>query len=188
MRRHVVFPDPEGPSSVKNSPSAISKLTPSTARTAPNAQVTASNATAVAMSGTARATHPGRAGGRRVRLALLAAAQDRDVVRHPAIVRHAFAALGLAVGDRRAPEVDLLEAAEAVALAALIGEQRVALACVQHNRHGAEPGGEITLQLDIERVLEPHICAVRMLRLNVHHGGIGPPGHAFLWHHGGHRT
>jgi hypothetical protein len=44
--RHVVLPDPEGPSSEKNSPSAISKLTPSTALTAPNWRLTSRKRTA----------------------------------------------------------------------------------------------------------------------------------------------
>ena len=34
-RRVVVFPDPDGPSSVKNSPRPISRSTPSTAATSP---------------------------------------------------------------------------------------------------------------------------------------------------------
>ena len=50
MRRQVVLPEPEGPSSVKNSPEAIVRSTPSTARTAdaplPKTQLTCSSVTA----------------------------------------------------------------------------------------------------------------------------------------------
>src|SRR4051812_45463879 len=36
MRRQVVLPEPDGPSSVKNSPRRMSRFTPSTATTSPN--------------------------------------------------------------------------------------------------------------------------------------------------------
>src|SRR4051794_1876352 len=36
MRRQVVFPEPDGPSRVKNSPRRMSRSTPSTATTSPN--------------------------------------------------------------------------------------------------------------------------------------------------------
>jgi hypothetical protein len=42
----VVLPEPEGPSSAKNSPSAISSETPSTALTSPNRRLTSRKATA----------------------------------------------------------------------------------------------------------------------------------------------
>src|SRR6185295_5495407 len=45
-RRQVVLPEPEGPSSAKNSPSAISKLTLSAARTSPKWRLTLWKATA----------------------------------------------------------------------------------------------------------------------------------------------
>src|SRR6185312_14827043 len=45
-RRQVVLPEPDGPSSAKNSPSAISKLTSSAARTSPKWRLTLWKATA----------------------------------------------------------------------------------------------------------------------------------------------
>jgi hypothetical protein len=52
MRRQVVFPQPDGPSSVKNSPSRALKSTDSTAAAAPNALLTPLNSTAgIATSG-----------------------------------------------------------------------------------------------------------------------------------------
>ena len=43
MRRHVVLPDPDGPSIEKNSPSRTSRSTPSTATTSPNRLTTPSS-------------------------------------------------------------------------------------------------------------------------------------------------
>jgi hypothetical protein len=40
MRNSVVLPQPEGPSSVKNSPASIPRLTPSTAVKSPKRRVT----------------------------------------------------------------------------------------------------------------------------------------------------
>src|SRR5918998_6178461 len=71
--------------------------------------------------------------------------------------------------------MDLFEIAEAVGLAALVRQQRVALAGLEVRRDGAEPGSEIALQFRIERVLQPHIGAVRMRRIGMHHRGVGQP-------------
>ena len=53
IRRQVVLPDPEGPSSVKNSPASMARLMPSTARTAaapcPKTHETLSSVTAAVM-------------------------------------------------------------------------------------------------------------------------------------------
>src|SRR3954451_17435885 len=149
-RRQVVLPEPEGPSMAKNSPSATAKLTPSTARTSPKRRTTLSNSTAAAMGSRS------------------APAQDRDVVRHPAVVGHAAGRLAGALRDRGAPEVDALEVLRAVGLAALGAEQLVALARGRHHRHRAEPGGQVPLELRLERVLEPLVGAVRVLRLGMH--------------------
>src|SRR5262245_29692848 len=46
MRRQVVLPDPDGPSSVKNSPSSMSRLMSSTARTSPKSRLTWAKRTA----------------------------------------------------------------------------------------------------------------------------------------------
>src|SRR3954452_23841045 len=155
-RRQVVLPEPEGPSMAKNSPSATAKLTPSTARTSPKRRTTLSNSTAAAMGSQA------------------APAQDRDVVRHPAVVGHAAGRLAGALRDRGAPEVDALEVLRAVGLAALGAEQLVALAGGRDYGHRAEPGGQIPLELRLERVLEPLVGAVRVLDLGVHHRRVGP--------------
>src|SRR6476659_4579991 len=47
IRRHVVLPDPDGPSIEKNSPSRTSRSTPSTATTSPKRLVTPSSRTAM---------------------------------------------------------------------------------------------------------------------------------------------
>src|SRR5688572_24941895 len=96
-RRQVVLPEPEGPSMEKNSPSSMARLTPATALTAPKWRLTSRSSTATLMSGGAR---------------LGSAPHDGDVVGDPLAVGHAGALLAL--GRRRAPEVDLVEAIEAV--------------------------------------------------------------------------
>ncbi len=49
-RRHVVLPEPEGPSIAKNSPGAISRSSRSTARTSPKARETPRKETAAGVS------------------------------------------------------------------------------------------------------------------------------------------
>src|SRR5436305_11424640 len=63
VRNSVVLPQPDGPSSVKNSPSAISSETSSTARTVPNERDTWSIEIAVKMP-PEQTTHPHNRGGR----------------------------------------------------------------------------------------------------------------------------
>src|SRR5512139_1956558 len=174
MRRQVVLPEPDGPSSVKNSPASIVRSTPSTARTAPaplpKTQDTWSSVTAAVM------TRPSRTGPSARRTApspqrRSTTSKNGDVVRHPAVVGNTPGALALARRHRRAPEVDLVERVVALARAALVGEQLVALARGRHRRHRAEPRRQVALQLGIDRVLEPHVRAVRVLGFGVHHRG-----------------
>src|SRR3954465_1543002 len=94
-RRHVVLPDPEGPSMAKNAPGCTSKLTPSTARTRPKWRETSWNETARAKAGSqgnsALENHVGSGGfptrrGRKPAWprATGSAAFHRDIVTHPA--------------------------------------------------------------------------------------------------------
>src|SRR5262245_27685683 len=99
--RQVVLPEPEGPSMEKNSPSSTTRLTSSTALTAPKARVTPASSIA---DGTC-----------------LFPAHHPDVVLGPLRIRDALA-LRLALGGRRLPEADLLEAVEAVGLATVLAE------------------------------------------------------------------
>src|SRR5262245_381406 len=108
-RRQVVLPEPDGPSIEKNSPSRISRLTPSPALTSPKCRWTSLRRTATRS----------------------AATDHGDRARDPLVVGHALAALA-AGGDGRPPEVDLVEVAGPVRLAALLAEQRVALAGFGH--------------------------------------------------------
>src|SRR5438552_8704453 len=48
MRKSVVLPQPDGPSSTRNSPSLVAKSTPSTARTAPSKCFTSDRTSRVA--------------------------------------------------------------------------------------------------------------------------------------------
>src|SRR5262245_46161965 len=184
-RRQVVFPDPDGPSSEKNSPSAILTLTLSTAFTVPKARLTPSKTTAGVSAGVAIArssawrTGPRRGGGARVGdvlsgpsktgrfrrslqgwiygvpertspilvfppppikqptpcvCASSSAAEYRDVIGYPAIVRNAFLLRG-ALRHRRPPEADLREVVRAVGLAALGTEQVIPRARGRHYRY-----------------------------------------------------
>ncbi|MNH31700.1 hypothetical protein D3C79_920920 [compost metagenome] len=60
--------------------------------------------------------------------------QDGDIVGDPAIVGHA-GTLALALGNRRAPEVNPVEVVDAVGLAALGSQQGVALTGGGHHGH-----------------------------------------------------
>src|SRR5262245_56419586 len=102
-----------------------------------------------------------------------AAAEDGDVVRDPAITGRAGAAAS-ASRERRGPERDAIELVVARTLAALLAQQGVALAGGQYYRNRAEPGREVTLQLGVDRMLHPHVGAVRMLGIDMHHRGVGP--------------
>src|SRR4051812_23424030 len=101
-RRHVVLPEPEGPSMAKNSPGAISRSTTSMARTLPKWRETCWRETAEVI---------------RLSPSNLLAAHHGDIVRNPARIGHAFAA-GFALGGRGFPELDLVEIVEAVGGAA----------------------------------------------------------------------
>src|SRR6185436_5296538 len=114
----------------------------------------------------------------------LLTAHDGYVVADPAAVRHAALDVRGALGFRRAPELDLLEILEAVGLATLGAQQRVALAGLRHHRVGAEPGGDVTLHLRRDRPLEPGVGAVRIVRTGREHGGVRPA-RGSLFRHGG---
>ena len=49
------------------------------------------------------------------------------------------------------------------------------LQAVEHRRHRAEPGGKIALKLRVDRVLQPHIGAVGMRGIGMHHRRVRPP-------------
>src|SRR5512137_2703162 len=101
-RRQVVLPDPDGPSSAKNSPGAIDSDTESSATTGPKARRVARSSIAGVMSVAGRRATP-RGAPRNIPLLRSAAAHHGDIVRRPAAVGHAGA---LAAGRlRRAPEV-----------------------------------------------------------------------------------
>src|SRR5687767_2703175 len=91
-----------------------------------------------------------------------ATAKHRYVIRHPPVIGNAALRLRGAFGNRRPPEMDLLEIARSIRLAAGIGEECITRAGTRHRWHRSEPRGEIALQLRIDRMLEPHIGAVRM--------------------------
>ena len=97
MRRQVVLPEPEGPSSVKNSPARRSsgsrgrRRAPAERRSAPPRTRTAA-VMAAAMQVTRPEALAAGADGQP-----LAAAEHRDVVGHPAVVRHAGVVLALAL-------------------------------------------------------------------------------------------
>src|SRR6185295_13989969 len=75
---------------------------------------------------------------------------------------------------RRTPELDLVEQLDAVGLAAFRTQQLVVLAGGRYCRQRTEPRGDIALHLRRDGPGEPLVCAVRMLGLRMHHGGIGP--------------
>src|SRR3712207_1639311 len=198
-RRQVVLPEPDGPSMEKNSPGRMSRSRSSTALTAPKWRATPRKRTALPFAdatGWAATASCGRVctdmtGAPEVSSASLSRggarpvagapargglppAQDGDVVGHPAVIGHAAFRLAGAFGHRRAPELDLVEIAHAVGLAALGTEQLVALAGGRHGRHRAEPGGEVALHLRADGMFEPQIGAVRVRRVHMHPGGVGP--------------
>src|SRR5215212_12018777 len=111
-----------------------------------------------------------------------AAAEDGDVIRDPPVIRNAALFLRCAFGYRRAPEMDPVEIAEAIRVATRVGQKGIALARRKHGRHRAEPRCEIALKLRIDRMLEPHIGAIGMRSLRMHHGGVGPTRRSFLGH------
>src|SRR5437868_5015427 len=112
-RRHVVLPEPDGPSIAKDSPASTLRLTRSTARTVPKVRATSRNSTAADISPSEKS---------RLRrffpTPASATAHDGHVVRSPPAVRHAHVALSCALRLGRAPEVNLLEVLDAVGLAA----------------------------------------------------------------------
>src|SRR5262245_39775570 len=55
-----------------------------------------------------------------------AAADHPDIIRHPAVIRHAFALV--AFGNWRLPELDLVEVLKAVGLATFVRQKLIALA------------------------------------------------------------
>ena len=75
----------------------------------------------------------------------LTAAQHRNVIRHPLVIRNTLVILGRALAGRRFPECDPVEAAQALAVTAFIAQQRVALACFQDYGHRAKPRRKVTL-------------------------------------------
>src|SRR5689334_11838664 len=171
-RKQVVLPEPEGPSIAKNSPSAISRVTPSTARTGPKWRQTLTNLTAGDMGSRRRGERPGSSEpGRPMLEASLP--EDGNVILCPSRVGHASALL-FAFGGRRAPEPDLVEILETIGGAAGVGQKLVAFASCGHRRHRPEPGGKVTLQLGVQRMLEPLIGAVGVLGLGMHHCRVGP--------------
>ena len=93
--------------------------------------------------------------------------EDGNVILCPSRVGHASALL-LAFGGRRAPEPDLVEILETIGGAPGVGQKLVAFASCGHRRHGPEPGGKVTLQLGVQRMLEPLIGAVGVLGLGMH--------------------
>src|SRR5690606_3681810 len=99
-----------------------------------------------------------------------------DIVGYPAVIRHALVPLRGAFGGRRLPELDLVEIIEPVGLAALVAKQFIALAGSRHHRNRPEPRGQITLYLGLERMFHPHVGAVRIGGVGMHHRGIGPAG------------
>src|SRR5882672_2278783 len=115
-RRHVVLPEPDGPSMAKNSRSLMSKLTSSTAFTTPKCRATLRNETATEFSPPERFNEAmiplKQTGGHRarpsVRLTALLSALDAVEGFDPALVVDAGLA-GAAILDRRLPEVDLVE-------------------------------------------------------------------------------
>src|SRR6186713_3287449 len=107
--RHVVLPEPDGPSIAKNSPSAIVSETQSTARTLPNVRTVSRSSIA------------------------LSATYDGHIIRGPLAVRHTGSLLALRF--RRAPEPDLVEVIDAVGFAAVGPEQRMILTSGGHRRH-----------------------------------------------------
>src|SRR5688572_26455571 len=111
-----------------------------------------------------------------------AAALHPLIGRHPVAVGHAFAPAA-AIAHRGLPEVDALEVLDAVGLAARLGKERIG-AGRRDRRNAAEPSCRARLGIVRERLVEPHIGAIRMRRLGMHHGGIGPAGGAFLRHRG----
>ena len=149
----------------KNSPSAMSSVTSSTARTAPKWRETFDGRLETGMAPTCKACGsrllPAKGEDRRGRPpVVLPPAEDGYVVRDPAVIGHACALLAhLPPASARTRSC---RNCRAVGVAACVGEQRVALAGGGHRRHRAEPGGEIALQLRVDRMLEPHIGAVRM--------------------------
>src|SRR4051812_12502387 len=172
-RRHVVFPEPEGPSIEKNSPARMSRSRPSTALTEPKWRSTPEKRTAQPFADATGCTATvscgrvctdmrfapkddslgllGFKGGAQVpehpRVRMSASAENSDVICHPAIIGHATLRLSRAFRDRRAPELDLLEIAHAVDLAAFGAEKLVVLTGSGNGGYGAEPGGEVALHL-----------------------------------------
>src|SRR5690606_11903980 len=109
-RRHMVMPDPEGPSIAKKDPSAMVMSTRSTARTCPKWRETERNSTAAFMRQTSVRPPAERRGKfewwpRLIRafLVVSASADHTDVIADPAVIGHAGPFPLAAVRDRRGP-------------------------------------------------------------------------------------
>eukprot|EP01136_Pigoraptor_vietnamica_P024785 Opistho-1_new@78113 len=202
-RRHVVLPDPDGPSMAKKLPSAMVRSTPSTALTGaeagPKWRETEENSTAADMRGPdMTGVSPARAGVKRGEPRRVggsaapvlpeprvhppsAAADDPDVIRHPAVIGHAGPFALAAIRHRRGPEPDLVEVIQAVRRAALGGLHTAPVGAGRRNRRvRAEPDREVRLQVRRKLVVEPLVGAVRVLAVDVQHRGIGPTRRALL--------
>ena len=116
-----------------------------------------------------------------------AAADHRDIVRDPAVIGHAFA-LARAFGDRRRPEADLSKFSKPLVLqpssvSSALPLQAAGTAGTEPNQAARSP-----CSFGLQRVLHPHVGAVRVRRVGVHHRGVGPAGGAFLGNRRGDRA
>src|SRR6476646_1887461 len=125
--RHVVLPEPDGPSMAKNSPGTTSRSTSSMARAGPKWRETFWRDTADAIIPlSARDSEGGTIA--RPQLRPLLSAHHADIVADPAGIRHALVVLRFALLRGVLPEGDLVEIVEAVGGAAGVGQQLACLA------------------------------------------------------------
>ena len=111
---------------------------------------------------------------------VLAPSYNPYIVRDPAVVRDALT-LGRAIGNGRLPELDLLKIIHAVSGAAFrrLHSATVRAGC-RNGGIGTKPHRQVTLQIGRQGVLHPHVRAIGIFRVHMHHCGVGPSGRAFL--------
>ena len=143
-RRHVVLPEPDGPSIAKNSPSARYQATRHRRRARSRSGARRSRTNGGVMepwsSGPTSSTAPAPAD------AMTLLAEDVYVVLGPLRVGNAVPSC-LAFGCRRAPEPDLFEVVEAVGARSRCRSAAHFPCRPPDGRHRSEPGGDVALQL-----------------------------------------
>ena len=205
-RRHVVLPEPDGPSIEKNSPLPTVRLTSSTARTfaeVPRDILDERETCRVESVHGDRSSLPpeGEGSPRRQRVRRLRVRRTRPLTfmgrrplfADPSTARQSSRCSWSPSGNRARIPLWVPHSATGVFQKAILSKlprplvsqpasvsSALPLQAAGTRRHRAEPRREVALELRIERMLQPHVGAVRMRGVGMHHGRVGPAGRTLL--------